>query len=458
MIQAPSMTKGDAPAEAAAAQARPHRAHARMGGWGGTRFVIWFAFELLANLPSLLALRKWYRAYKRKQGPVAEPMVAWVGDNLDEVNGIALSSRILLRKLRSMGKQVFLFGVAFNTKTPRSEGPDGSVILAPGRFSLDQAGYRESEVAVIRLAHFIRFIRKYPVDLIEFQTPGTVSVLCLLGAKLVGIRTLSHYRTDILTYSKLLVHNRPGVWIVNTWTKVVTRLMGPVVVPSDAYRQKVEEMGLAAGRIYKMPRGVDLESFHPGKAAQGAWRELGLPEDGVRLLYVGRISREKNLALLEEIVPGLLEAQPELSFTFVGEGPYRSKLQARLPVTSRIRFTGVVQGEKLASLFASADVFVFPSLTDTFGNSVVEALASGVPCITSDLGGPREIIVDGECGLVFDHRRPGDLAEKILRLSRDPETLRAFKAKARERALLFTYEHAARSFWDFYTRYHQNLL
>ena len=123
-----------------------------------------------------------------------------------------------------------------------------------------------------------------------------------------------------------------------------------------------------------------------------------------------------------------------------------------------VHFTGVVHGESLAGLFASADMFVFPSLTDTFGNSVVESLASGVPCITSDEGGPREIIVDGECGLVFEHAVPGDLEAKVLALALDPPRLLAFKAKARERAMLFTYDRSADAFWDFYTRFHQNKL
>jgi glycosyltransferase involved in cell wall biosynthesis len=231
-----------------------------------------------------------------------------------------------------------------------------------------------------------------------------------------------------------------------------------VVVPSQAYKEKVEEMGVAPARIFQIRRGVDLQNFHPGKGGNGTWSGLGLPEDGVRLLYVGRISKEKNLALLAEAVPELFKARPDLSLTMVGDGPFRPQLQASLAGQSRVRFTGVVQGEKLAALFASADIFVFPSLTDTFGNSVVEALASGVPCITSDLGGPREIIVDGECGFVFDHRRPGDLIAKILALAADAEKLKAFKTKARERALQYAYANAAGSFWDFYTNYHLNKL
>jgi glycosyltransferase involved in cell wall biosynthesis len=81
-------------------------------------------------------------------------------------------------------------------------------------------------------------------------------------------------------------------------------------------------------------------------------------------------------------------------------------------------------------------------------------LASGVPCVTSNEGGPREIIIEGECGMIFDPRVPGDLEEKILFIASDPDRLQSFKAKARERALEFTYDHAAEAFWNFYRAYH----
>jgi len=348
--------------------------------------------------------------------------------------------------------------VAFHSRSPRSEEADGSVVLAPGRYSMDQAGYPASEVTLIRFSHVIRFLRERSVDMIELQTPGPVSILCLLAAKFSGIRTLSHYRTDIITYSKLLVSSKLAVWSINTVTKLVTHWAGPVIVPSQAYADKVRQIGVRPERIFKLPRGVDFQNFHPDKAANGAWQELGLPKEGIKLLYVGRISKEKNLELLADAFPGLAGRRKDLSLTIVGEGPYRKEMEARLAGVPGVHFTGVVHGEKLAGLFASADIMVFPSLTDTFGNSVVEALASGVPCVTSNEGGPREIIVDGECGLIFDHKRPGDLEEKILSLAGDPARLQAFKVKARERALLFTYDRAAQAFWDFYCRHYRNLL
>jgi glycosyltransferase involved in cell wall biosynthesis len=438
----------------AAGRPRWYRRHDRITLPGIIRFVFLYSVEILANLPAIFRLRAWYRQVKAK--PASEPMVACVGDNLDEVNGIALSLRIMLRELRGQGREVFIFGTAFHTQPPRREGPDDSVEMAAGRYSLDQAGYAASEVALMRIDGFIDFLRRHPVDIIEFQTPGTVSFLCLVVAKVVGIQTLSHYRTDILTYSRLLVKNRLGIWLINTWTVIITRLMGPVIVPSEAYRAKVAEMGIAPQRIHKLPRGVDLSKFHPSKAGNGAWQRLGLPASGIKLIYVGRVSREKNLDALADIFPSLADRLPGVKLIIVGDGPYREGLGDRFRGRTDVYFTGVVQGEDLAGIFASGDALVFPSLTDTFGNSVVEALASGVPCVTSNEGGPREIIIEGESGLIFDPRIPGDLEAKILALASDPDRLSSFKAKARERALEFTYDHAAEAFWNFYRAYHNH--
>src|SRR5690606_31863754 len=128
-------------------------------------FVLAFFAELLVNAPALLRLRFTHRRALRAARRDA-PWVVCVSDNLDEVNGIALASRIQLREMRKQGRKAFLFGPAFHTRRPRREGPDGSLTLAPARFSIDQAGYDHSELVVPRLASFIAFLRENPVDVI----------------------------------------------------------------------------------------------------------------------------------------------------------------------------------------------------------------------------------------------------------------------------------------------------
>jgi glycosyltransferase involved in cell wall biosynthesis len=428
-----------------------------MGPAGVAGFLFFFFRELVVNLPGMVRLRE--RRAGRRLGSASasartNPRVVCVSDNLDEVNGIALASRIQLRELRRLGYHAWLYGVAFHTRPPRREGADNALTLAPGVYSADQAGYSHSEIVVPRLADFIRFLDKHDIDLIEFETPGSVSHLCLAVAKLAGIPTVSHYRTDIITYSETLIKNRFGVAFVQFWTRLFTRNAGPVIVPSDAYRSKVADMGISPDRIRKLPRGVDLAAFHPSRrdasGGQKFWAERGVPVDGIRLLYVGRVSAEKNLEALCEAFLRALERKPALRLIVVGEGPWLETMQERIGPSGRAHFTGVLHGEELATAFASSDLFVFPSLTDTFGNSVIEALASGLPCLVSDQGGPCEIVVPGHCGEIFSSTRPEALSDGIVALADDPDRLARYRDAARLRASEFTYEAAAQAFWNFY--------
>lgn len=427
------------------------RPHQPWGTPGVTRFVLYFFAELLGQLPDILRLRFTRAAERaRRTGERREPVVVCVSDNLDEVNGIALASRIQLRELRRLGRDAWLFGPAFHTRRPRREGADDRMILAAGRFSMDQAGYAQSELVVLRLRSFLDFLRAHPVDVIEFETPGPVSSLCLVVAKLAGIPTVSHYRTDIMVYSDLLMKGRLGKRLVQWWTRTFTRLAGPVIVPSDAYRDKVAAMGVAPSRIRKLPRGVDLEFFRPDLRDPGTWVRFGIPDDGPKLLYVGRVSVEKNLAALAEAFREALKTRPDLRLIVVGDGPYLEEMKAVLQSCGRAHFTGVLRDGTLARVFASADLFVFPSLADTFGNSVVEALACGLPCLVSDLGGPQEIIVPDVCGTIFKHDEPGALRDGILAMLGDPARLESWRDPARARAQEFSYAAAAEAFWNFY--------
>lgn len=135
------------------------------------------------------------------------------------------------------------------------------------------------------------------------------------------------------------------------------------------------------------------------------------------LLYVGRISREKDLHLLAEVMPALRAQAGAFTLAIVGEGPYRAELEKLLPGAI---FTGIITGRELGVAYASADLFIFPSTTDTYGNVVVEAMAAGLPAAVSDAGGPRELIKNPQMGRILRARDAGawtkGLAEMLANL------------------------------------------
>ena len=141
------------------------------------------------------------------------------------------------------------------------------------------------------------------------------------------------------------------------------------------------------------PRGLDTELFNPSMREEDYWIKRGAK--GPVLLYVGRVSKEKDLHLLADVMPTLRQKVGPFTLAIVGEGPYRAELEKLLPGAI---FTGILSGRELGVAYASADLFVFPSTTDTFGNVVVEAMAAGLPVAVSDIGGPRELVKTSQMG------------------------------------------------------------
>lgn len=225
---------------------------------------------------------------------------------------------------------------------------------------------------------------------------------------------------------------------------------------SDATGQKIEDLAMtAAAKFYSvaqvlfapnpelcaqleratgrtchlMPRGVDAELFHPSKRRRDA-------NDRDQVLgFVGRLSVEKNVALLAEVQEEL-ERIGDKSFRFliVGWGAEEGWLRERLP---RAEFAGVLKGEALSTAYANMDLFVFPSHTDTFGNVVLEALASGVPAIVTPDGGPKTIVRDGETGRIVPD---GEFAASVAGVLGDPEKHAQMRQAAREFALTMSWD------------------
>jgi len=189
-----------------------------------------------------------------------------------------------------------------------------------------------------------------------------------------------------------------------------------VLSPSRAADESLRELGIPDDRIGRWDRGVDLDRFNPARYAPGI-----LPtthsELGVRfnVLYAGRLSSEKGIDLLAEAFLIARDHDPRLHLVLAGRGPEEDALRHRLG--SAATFLGWVEGDRLAQVYASADLFMFASTTDTFGQVILEAQASGLPVLAVDAGGPAELIEDGRSGCLV-HPDPESLAGALRGLSR----------------------------------------
>jgi glycosyltransferase involved in cell wall biosynthesis len=350
--------------------------------------------------------------------------IALFTDTLDEINGVAITIRRLIETARVRGVQLTVI-----TSTPAETGFRNGVMnfRAIGDFSLPE--YPELKLHFPPLLEVIDYMEREGFTHIHASTPGTVGLLGLLIAKLMDLPSAGTYHTDSPQYVRDLTNDEfleKAAWSYMIW---FYGQLEEVMVPSASTRTQLIEHGLAAEKTRPLPRWVDTSRYSPGLRVANFWEKYGLKE-GTKLLYVGRVSKEKNLELLADTFIEVTKSGSACSLVIIGDGPYRKEMEERLAGYSAL-FTGFLAGEELARGYASADLFVFPSATDTFGNVVLEAQASGLPVIVSDQGGPRELMMDGETGIVVRAGSREDLLDVILALLAEPERIRAMGRKAR---------------------------
>jgi len=415
---------------------------------GSSKFLLAIAVETFRNLPRLFALRA--RA-KRRTNPDALGILL-VGDNMDSTHGISVSSERLAGQLRGIGHQAWLMGVSHSAKPSGTRNADGSVVMLTPACTVDLHGYEGQELAYPSLSEVCDFFHDNRVDLIEIETPGSFGLLALVLARILGIPVVHNYRTDLLAYTRILLDHPLFIaglhWFIRNFLKSGG---GNVIVPSQAFVEECVSMGIPRSRVRQLPRGVDLSRFSPQRRDAAAWREYGAPQGPV-IAYLGRVSREKGLEALADAFEIVLKTQPDAVLAVIGDGPWLSTFRARMESTARAVFPGEIKGDTLATALSSADIFAFPSTTDTFGNAVLEALACGIPAVVTDQGGPKEIVEDGRSGIVVPGDDPVALAQALGRLLSDVELRRKLSEGGQRRAESFRPEAARDSHLEFYRK------
>jgi len=304
---------------------------------------------------------------------------------------------------------------------------------SPLGFALDRK--HEFDLAFVR--HLYRaeeIIREFKPDVLHITGPSDVGILGALVAHRLHIPLVASWHTNVHEYAER--RSLPLLWFIpkrwrlelghkiREWCFLATgrfyKIPRVLMAPN---RELIELLEKATHKpCYLMSRGVDTELFHPRRRT----RQSGPLTIG----YVGRITVEKNVESLIEIERSLIAAGiSDYRFLIVGQGASEDDLKANL---QRADFTGVLQGEELAQAYANMDVFLFPSKTDTFGNVVLEAMASGVPALVTNQGGPQFIISVGRSGFVCAGN--AEFVECIALLQQSAELLRTMRVEARKQA------------------------
>jgi glycosyltransferase involved in cell wall biosynthesis len=224
------------------------------------------------------------------------------------------------------------------------------------------------------------------------------------------------YHTDFTLQSKLITNSASVEGMLETYTKWVYSLCQEIKVPTEEYIKILSERGFENSKMSVFKRGLENKKFYKFEEKSIYLKEIFGVKKGVTLLYTGRVSKDKSIEFLLEAVHQINSGIRKVNLVIAGDGPDFEELRQKYRRWNRIYFTGRIPNEELNQVYNSADIFVFPSTTDTFGMAVLEAQGCGLPAIVSDIGGPKEIISEGETGFIVKANNIEGWIEKITYL------------------------------------------
>lgn len=271
-----------------------------------------------------------------------------------------------------------------------------------GAFGIGLPFCRDKQIYCPPVARLLRQARQDRVGLVHLTTPGPVGLVALYVSAELGIPMVGSLHIDLAEYTRWLSGSRRLAHLMERYLRWPYGKCHRVLVPSIAARDTLIRQQIDPAKIGLWKRGVSTDVFSPTKYSAALRDRWGASDQRPVLLYVGRVAREKGLDLLPALTERLQRSGFKHRLVVVGEGPMREPLSDRC--TGAV-FTGALTHEEVAVAMASADLFVFPSQTDTAGNVVLEAQASGLPVLVPDVGGSAEHMVDGVTGYVCHDSR-----------------------------------------------------
>lgn len=287
-------------------------------------------------------------------------------------------------------------------------------------------------------------------DLVHFSSPTQLGSFAVRYAQFSKIPVTTIYHTHYPSFAEYYLRFVPGInWITDQAIKRIYwlyRACNRVFAPTPNMKSFLEGKGVADSQITIWGRGVDSVRFDPERRDERYFGEQYTQQK--KVLFVSRLVKEKEPQTLMRLYKLLESKRPDLTMVIVGSGPMKEKLQKNMP---NAVFTGKLTGLELAKAYASSDVFVFPSTTETFGNVVLEALSSGLPVVAANAGGPPDILKMANVGAVVEPGKEVQFYEKITELLDDPAYYQQQAKRARAYALSQNWDELCGELFQNYT-------
>jgi glycosyltransferase involved in cell wall biosynthesis len=290
--------------------------------------------------------------------------------------------------------------------------------------------YNECRLSIPSYASLSKTMNEFNPDLIHLVTSFGIGWMGLKYAREKGMPIVSSFHTNFDSYLKYykLEYLEEPIWNYFRWFHNFCEIN---FCPSTDTMKELDDKGFKNTRIWS--RGIDIEKFNP-VFKNTSIREKFDALDKMIFLYVGRVAAEKDLDILLECMNEINALHPgKACFIITGDGPYAGHMKKNSPANTH--FTGYLKGVELAEIYASSDVFAFPSSTETFGNVVLEAMASGLPVIAANEGGVTDSIRHGFNGFLCEARNALDFTKAMERFINNPYLIESMGAAAREHIL-----------------------
>lgn len=369
------------------------------------------------------------------QPNITPKKVLWFTDTLTDLNGVSITlgrfrKEIIKKKLN------ITFVTCRGQDSPTGEA-DARLMILPCIFSHTPEFYSAYTLNFPSLMASMEMIYQYRPDRIVISTPGPVGIFGMVMAHILGIESICIYHTDFAAQAEYIFEDEALTECIQTFINRFYSFSTEVKVPTNEYIKLLEQQDYPSEKMSLFKRGITVTPLNDSPEWKNAFKEQRRIKPGPCLLWAGRVSKDKNIQFLLDLYEMALANIPDLNLILCGSGPDLDGFKKAYDSHERIHFMGGVKNEDLQDFYEIADLFVFPSTTDTFGMVILEAQAKGLLALVTDVGGPQEIIEDGRTGFILslsDMTAWVKKIEQIHRLQSDfPEKFESVRTDCRNR-------------------------
>jgi glycosyltransferase involved in cell wall biosynthesis len=340
-----------------------------------------------------------------------------------EVNGVAMTFGVIARELAQRGHQVTVFRPKRNDLSASGQIFDYTEVQMPG---MPIPGYPLLRLGLPARRRLVRHWKSDRPDLVHVVTEGPLGASAVSAARAMGLPVTSSFHTNFHAYT----HNYGfGLLypMVLGWLRRVHNRTQRTFAPTDELCDDLRNLGFR--NMTLLSRGVDTDCFSPTRRSRSLRESWGAGPDDPVVLHVGRMAPEKNYGLLFKCYEAMRHANPRLRFVLAGDGPMRDSLIKQHP---ECHFAGFYSRQEIGRYYASADIYIHPSLTETFGNVLTEAMASGLAVAGFDYAAARQFINHRQNGLIVPCDQPDELMAAAVELACDQHLRANLRHAARD--------------------------